>query len=319
LHLTTLEQELQATKEYLETTIEELGASNEELQSANEELQSTNEELETAKEELQSTNEELISVNSELQDKIDDMEEINNDINNLFVSTEVGIIFLDTHLGIRRFTPNMNHFFNLIPTDIGRSLQDITSKTPHENICQEAEEVLATLQTKEREIKVGADGEWYNMRILPYRTLENVIDGVVLTFVDITARKRLEGIIQAARIYAESIVDTLREPLLVLNGDLIVVSSNRSFYRTFKTSPAETEKRRIYDLGSGQWNILRLRELLEEIIPKNTLLEDFEVEVDFPDLGRKKMLLNARRIPAMESLPGLILLAMEDITDKKPH
>jgi two-component system CheB/CheR fusion protein len=319
LRLTTLEQELQATKEYLETTIEELGASNEELQSANEELQSTNEELETAKEELQSTNEELISVNSELQDKVEDMVHITNDINNLFVSTEVGIIFLETDLGIRRFTPNMNRFFNLLPSDTGRSLRDITSKTQHEDICRDAEEVLATLQTKEREIRAGEDGNWYNMRILPYRTLENVIDGVVLTFVDVTERKKLEGIVQAARIYAESIVDTVREPLLVLDGDLIVVSANRSFYRKFGTSPAETEKRRIFDLGNGQWNIPSLRELLEEIIPKNTSLEDFEVEVDFPDLGRKRLLFNAREIPALESQPALILLAMEDITVKKPH
>ena len=218
--LTTLEQELQATKEYLESTIEELGASNEELQSTNEELQSTNEELETAREELQSTNEELVSVNSELQTKIDDMTEINNDINNLFTSTEVGIIFLDTQLGIRRFTPNMTQFFNLIPTDAGRSLRDITSKTGDDRICQDAEEVLATLQTKEMEIKAGGDGKWYNLRFLPYRTSENMIDGVVLTFVDITERKSLESLIQAARIYAESIVDTVREPLLVLRWRL---------------------------------------------------------------------------------------------------
>ena len=316
--LTILEQELQATKEYLETTIEELGASNEELQSANEELQSTNEELETAREELQSTNEELVSVNSELQMKIDDMTEISNDINNLFTSTEVGIIFLDTQLGIRRFTPNMTQFFNLIPSDAGRSLRDITSKTVYDNICQDAEEVLATLQTKEMEIKAGVEGKWYNMRILPYRTSENMINGVVLTFVDITERKRLEDVIRAARIYAESIVDTVREPLLALDGDLMVVSANRSFYRMFKMSAADTENRRIYDLGGGQWNIPSLRELLEEIIPQNTSFEDFAVEVEFPDLGRKKMLLNARQIPVGESQPALILLAMEDITDKRP-
>jgi two-component system CheB/CheR fusion protein len=317
--LTTLEQELQATKEYLETTIEELGASNEELQSANEELQSTNEELETAREELQSTNEELVSVNSELQTKIDDMTEISNDINNLFTSTEVGIIFLDPQLGIRRFTPNMTQFFNLIPTDVGRSLRDITSKIAYDHICQDAEEVLATLQTKEREIKAGVNGKWYNMRILPYRTSENMIDGVVLTFVDITERKRLEDFIQAARIYAESIVDTVREPLLVLDGDLMVVSANRSFYLKFGTWPAETKNRRIYDLGNGQWNIPSLRELLEEIIPKNTSLDDFVIEHEFQELGRRRMLLNARQIPGGESQPALILLAMEDITDQRPH
>ncbi|MGO9622600.1 MAG: chemotaxis protein CheB [Desulfobaccales bacterium] len=317
--LTTLEQELQATKEYLETTIEELGASNEELQSANEELQSTNEELETGREELQSTNEELVSVNSELQMKIDDMAEINDDINNLFISTEVGIIFLDSQLGIRRFTPNITQFFNLIPTDAGRSLRDITSKTGYDHICQDAEAVLATLQTKEREIKAGVDGKWYNLRFLPYRTSENMIDGVVLTFVDITERKRLEDLIQAARTYAESIVDTVREPLLVLAGDLMVVSGNRSFYRFFRMSAADTENRHIFDLGKGQWNIPSLRELLEEIISQNTSFEDFAVEVEFPDLGRKTMLLNARQIPGGESQPARLLLAMEDITDKRPH
>jgi two-component system CheB/CheR fusion protein len=212
----------------------------------------------------------------------------------------------------------MTQFFNLIPTDTGRSLRDITSKTGYGQICQDAEEVLTTLQTKEREIEAGVNGKWYNMRILPYRTSENMIDGVVLTFVDITERKKLKDLIQAARIFAESIVDTVREPLLVLNGDLLVISANRAFYRMFRTSPAETEKRRLYDLGNGQWHIPSLRELLEEIIPKNTSFEDFVVEVEFPDLGRKKMLLNARRIPGEESQTELILLALEDVTEKKP-
>jgi len=168
-----LEQELQSTKEYLQTTIEELEAaneelksSNEELQSTNEELQSTNEELETAKEELQSTNEELVTVNSELQNKIDELTQLSNDTNNLLASTEIGTIFLDRDLGIKRFTPGMTALFNLIPTDIGRSLCDITSKIAYDQLHQDAEGVLTTLQVLEKEVQ-AENGKLFTMRILP--------------------------------------------------------------------------------------------------------------------------------------------------------
>ena len=188
-----MENELQATKEYLQTTVEELEASNEELkstneelQSTNEELQSTNEELETAKEELQSTNEELVTVNSELNNKIDELTEVNNDINNLLASTEIGTLFLDRELRIRRFTPAATKLFNLISQDVGRSIRDIAPKTGNENLWQDAEQVLHTLQVKELELK-SYTGETYAARLLPYRTRGNVIDGVVLTFIDISA------------------------------------------------------------------------------------------------------------------------------------
>ncbi len=189
----TLEQELRSTKEYLqtaieelETTNEELTSTNEELQSANEELQSANEELETSREELQSTNEELATVNAELQTKIDDLSCVNNDLNNLLVSTEIGTIFLDSSLRIKRFTPSVAKIFNLINTDIGRPISDLTAKTTHEGIYADCGKVLATLNTIEKTIGVKS-GDSFSMRILPYRTLENVIDGLVLTFTDITA------------------------------------------------------------------------------------------------------------------------------------
>jgi two-component system CheB/CheR fusion protein len=187
-----LEQELSSTKEYLQTTIEELEttneelkSTNEELQSTNEELQSTNEELETSREELQSTNEELETVNSELQNKVTELSYANNDLNSLLGSTEIGTIFLDTDLNIKRFTPSMTEFFNLRNTDIGRPIRDITSNIPHKEFCQDAEDVLKTLNRKQLEIET-TDNKHYSMNILPYRTTENVIDGVVITFVDIT-------------------------------------------------------------------------------------------------------------------------------------
>jgi two-component system, chemotaxis family, CheB/CheR fusion protein len=197
--VTSLEQELQSTKQYLQTTVEELEASNEELKSTNEELQSTNEELqssneelETSKEELQSTNEELGTVNAELQGKIDELSRANDDLNNLFASTEVGTIFLDTELRIKSFTPSASKIFNLIKTDIGRSISDLSPKITYEDIHKDAQQVLKTLSQKETEIQT-AEGEWFSMRLLPYRTVENVIDGVVITFVDINKIKKAES------------------------------------------------------------------------------------------------------------------------------
>ena len=226
-----LEHELLATREYLQTTVEELEASNEELkstneelQSTNEELQSTNEELETAKEELQSTNEELVTVNAELNNKIYELIEVNNDINNLLASTEIGTLFLDRELRIRRFTPAATHLFNLIPTDVGRSIKDIAPKTENPNIWEETETVLHTLQVKDMELK-SLTGEIYAGRILPYRTRENLIDGVVITFIDVSA----QHLLGLAKNFAESIADTVRESLLILNGDLKVISANEDF------------------------------------------------------------------------------------------
>lgn len=195
--LLNLEQELQSTREYLQTTIEELETSNEELkstneelQSVNEELQSTNEELETSKEELQSTNEELTTVNTELQGKIAELSQANNDINNLLASTGIGIIFLDIDLCIKRFTPAMANIFNLLPSDMGRPIGDITANINYDGLHDDAKAVLDTLARKE--IEVGStNGKIYSMCIAPYRTVENIIDGVVLTFVNITEVKQL--------------------------------------------------------------------------------------------------------------------------------
>jgi two-component system CheB/CheR fusion protein len=318
--LQALEQELQAGKEANQANIEELEAANEELrstseeiQSANEELQSANEELETSREELQSTNEELMTVNAELQNKVEELSAINNDIDNLLAGTEVGTIFLDRRLSVKRFTPFVTRLFNLIPTDLDRSLTHITSRIKYDHLEQDAQEVLSTLQTKEVEIETR-EGGWFTMRVMPYRTRENVIDGVVLTFTDITRLKHLGDQLQEALDYAQGIVETVREPLMVLNSDLVVQSANRSFYQTFQTMPPSTEGRRIYDLGNGQWDIPRLRELMEEIIPQNSVFENFLIEHDFPGLGVRTMMLNARRLEARPGHPALILLALEDIT-----
>lgn len=194
----SLEHELRSAKEYLQTTIEELETSNEELkstneelQSSNEELQSTNEELETSKEELQSVNEELTTVNTELQQKIDELSKTSSDLNNLLASTQIGTIFLDTDLHIQRYTPAVTKFVNLIQSDVGRPLAHLVSNLKYENVVDDAQEVLKDLTPKQIDVQTK-EGRWYTMRILPYRTIENVIDGVVITFFEITDMKRAQ-------------------------------------------------------------------------------------------------------------------------------
>lgn len=185
-------EEVQTLREEMQSSQEELKSANEELQSTNEELQSTNEELTTSKEEMQSLNEELQSVNVELQAKVDELSAANNDMKNLLNSTDIATIFLDNALHVRRFTNQATRLFKLIPGDIGRPLADIVSSLDYPGLLADAEEVLRTLAFADREAPAGGD-RWFQVRIMPYRTLENVIDGVVITFNDVSRAKRLEG------------------------------------------------------------------------------------------------------------------------------
>ncbi|MDP2601143.1 MAG: chemotaxis protein CheB [Deltaproteobacteria bacterium] len=191
-------QELQTTREEMQTSQEELKATNEELQSTNEELQSTNEELTTSKEEMQSMNEELQTLNSELQHKVNDMSRLNNDMKNLFDSTEIATVFLDPALRVRLFTAGSNRIFKLIPGDVGRAITDIVSELAYPELANDAREVLRTLAVHEQPA-AARDGRWFTVRIMPYRTLENMIDGVMITFMDITASKTLEGKLRATQ------------------------------------------------------------------------------------------------------------------------
>ena len=309
-------QRLQQTIEALQTSNEELKSTNEELQSTNEELQSTNEELETTKEELQSLNEELETVNSELQGKLDALSDANDDLQNLMNSTEVATIFLDNELCIKRFTMEAKRVSNLIAIDVGRPLSDIVSKLADTRMLEEAQDVLQTLVAKEREVQTS-DGSWFFMRILPYRTAKNTIDGLVLTFQDITKMKFAEQVVQAARGLAANIVETVREPLLVLDDQLRVVSANQAFYRTFQVTQREVEQQLLYHLCHGAWNIPDLRRLLEEILPKSTSFQDFVVDKTFPSVGRKILALNGRRLMQQTAQPGRILLAMEEVTTRQ--
>ncbi len=313
--LAYMKESHQATVEEQQASNEELKSTNEEMQSTNEELQSTNEELETSKEELQSVNEELITVNSELQAKIEQLAGMQNDMKNLLDNTHIGTVFLDENLIIRRFTREATHIYRLVASDVGRPLSDIKSTINGEELLIKAQSVLETLTPIEQEVRTG-NGAWFLLRIQPYRTLDNIIEGVVMTFTDISKRVEADLAVQLARELAESVVDTIRAPLLVLDGDLQVVSANRAFYQFFQVTVADTVGRKIYDLGNSQWNIPALRELLEIILPRDRTVEGYVVEHDFPAIGHHKIRLNARRIIGKTNEPSLILLTTEDIGDQ---
>ena len=195
-------QELQTTREEMQTSQEEAKSANEELQSANEEMQSTNEELTTSQEEMQSMNEELQTLNAELQHKVEDLSRLNNDMKNLLDSAELATVFLDSALRVRLFTAGSNRVFRLIPGDMGRPITDITSELDCPELADRAREVLRTLAIHEQQVP-ARNGRWFLMRIMPYRTLENMIDGVVMTFADITASKTLEGTLRATQASME--------------------------------------------------------------------------------------------------------------------
>ncbi|MEQ8847499.1 CheR family methyltransferase [Botrimarina sp.] len=490
-------QRLQAVIEEYETGQEEMKASNEELQSANEELRSTMEELETSKEELQSMNEELQTVNQENRHKVEELGQLSGDLQNLLAATDIATLFLDRQLRILRFTPRVADLFSIRITDRGRPVSDLTHRLAYQQMTDDAQRVLDKLVPVEREVRDHDDG-WYLARVLPYRTADDRIDGVVLTFVDITARRRAEervrrserllavqlnasqrfhefstrllrgedkravfeemlevaasvldsriacvqllegesaadgraaqlrliadiglsresahawrviaadsdtacgralksgkqviledlqqeeriageelepyrlsGIravlstplfsrddkllgmistfwrephrptrqqldtfevvggltstlleqllsdeeLRAAKTAAENIIETLHEPLVVLNRNLTIRSCNPAFYHHFHVRPDETQGKKIYDLGNGQWNLPELRRLLEDVLPDNNSFVDYEVDHRFESIGRRVLLLNARRLEHEQ----LILLGIRDITER---
>ena len=313
--LTDSQAYLQATMEEQESTNQRLAAANEEILSSNEELQSTNEELQTAKEEIQAANEELKTTNDEIQHRNVEARQSNDDLLNLLRSVELPILMLQDDLRIRRFTPAAQRIFNLIASDVGRLFSDIRSNINIPDLESLIREAIDTPTVLEREVRDGS-GRWYSLSIRPYKTTENQIDGAVLSLLDIDNLKRNAERLRASRDYAEAIVETVRQPLIVLDEELRVKTANRSFYQMFQLSPAQTERQPFFELGNGQWNIPHLRQLLEEILLENNQFQDFEVEHEFENIGSKTLLLNARELVLPEESRS-ILLAIEDITQRQ--
>lgn len=428
-------QRLRTIVEDYETSQEEMKASNEEMQSTNEELRSTMEELETSKEELQSINEELQTVNQENRHKVEELAQLTSDLQNLLTATDIATLFLDRDLRILRFTPQLGNLFNILVTDRGRPISDLTHKLGYSELRSDAEAVLNRLVPIEREVRDEA-GHWYFTRVLPYRSAEDRIEGIVITFIDISGRKQAEGALRAseerlrriinidavgvlifddegalldcndaflkmcgysrqdtaarkltwrtitppeylqasereweklantgrigpyekeivcrdgsrlwmvfagaslgdgtvaeywmdvsdrkrdeqdlrdAKDYAELIIEALHEPLLVLSPELVVRSANQAFYDHFDRDPEHTLGRVVYDLDHATWDTPSMRRLFEDVLPGSKIVNDFEIEVSLGSMGRRVLLINARRLDGVQ----LTLLGVRDITDRK--
>jgi len=321
--IATLERDLSETRDYLqsiqeqhEATNEELQASNEEIQSANEELQSVNEELETSKEELESANEELNTVNEEMASRNIELNRLNSDLSNLQTSTRLAIVLFGRDLTIRRFSPQAEKQFNLMATDVGRPINEVRHNLDLTDLETFVDEVIVSIRERERDVR-DKEGRWYSLRVRPYLTIDNKVDGAVLVLVDIDALKRTELLVTESREYNDAIIRTVPDPLVVLDSDLLVSSANDAFYRTFRLSRKEAEGSSIFDLSHGAWDTPGLRQLLDDIIPRNSFFDDFEVMQDFERIGTRSLLLNARTLLQPDSKTKLVLLGIRDITRQK--
>ncbi len=310
-----LRRELAATRDQLHSNIHDLAAANEELQSANEEilssneeLQSTNEELDTAKEELQSTNEELTTLNDELHGRNDELILANSDLANLLASVQIPIVMVGRDLTIRRFTPAAQRLLNLIPSDIGRPIRHIKPNINSLDVEKPVAEVIETMIAYEHEVE-DDEGRSYLLRIRPYRSVENRVDGAVLALFDISATR---DALSVARRTGDAVVSTVREPILLLDSNLRVTRANPAFCSAFAEFRAEeAEGHFVYELGNSRWNIPELRELLEHVLPERKNFEGFPVEHDFAgSVGRRRLLLDGRRIDSGRSGTGVILLVI---------
>ncbi len=310
-----LQAELTSTRRYLQSIIEELRSTNEEAQSSNEELQSANEELQTAKEELQASNEELQTLNTEMDSRNADLKQLSDDLLNVLTSLQTPILLLDGALRIRRFTPVSERLLNLIATDVGRPVSDLKPRINVPDLEELVRHVMDNLAPQEREVR-DQEGRWYSLRVRPYRSSENRIDGAVLQLLDIDELKRTSERFERARDYASAIVETVREPLVVLDAQLRIASANRAFFEAFKTSPEESLNRSVYEIGGQRFDFPELHNLLDRVAQRDSRIEDVELERDFEGVGRRTMLLSARRIEGDDET-GRVLLAFEDITERK--
>jgi two-component system, chemotaxis family, CheB/CheR fusion protein len=318
-----LEGELDATGKELQSAIHELEIANEEQKainqeamSANEEFQSTNEELMTSREELQSLNEELTALNSQLHETLERQRSTSNDLHNILDSSGVATLFLDSDLNIRFFTPAAKSLFRVIATDIGRPLADLAHRINDTRLLADAGMVLAGHVPANREVE-AENGAWYTRRILPYRTQDARVAGVVITFADISERKTAERAIEAARSYSDSIVNTIRQPLVVLDEELCVISASHSFYSTFSVEPEDTVGRQLDAVDEGRLDIAALRVFLDRLRNGEGVTEDHEIDIELPLRGMRSLLVSALEIRDEPLATRKILLAVEDITERK--
>jgi two-component system CheB/CheR fusion protein len=317
--IAALDKELQFTKhrlqtiiEEMESSLEELKSTNEELQSANEELQSTNEEAMTNKEEMQSLNEELMTLNMQYQAKTEESNQTANDMKNLLDATDIALIFLDNNMVIKRFTQSVGSIINLVPGDVGRPLQHFASNLRYEHLLRDVQQVLNRLTSVELSIQSTSD-DWYTMRILPYRTLDNYISGAIITFTRITALKNKEMRLQDMANFLEEMQASMHEPLVAFDERLHVYFSNQSFANLFEKTPADLQDQPLRNLGQV-WSQPVLREQLEGLLAENasrTTFDDLVLDAELPGLGMRRLHLYGRLL--RQKPDSRILLGISNI------
>jgi two-component system CheB/CheR fusion protein len=321
VRIAAVEKELRAKEEYLQSTLqemetssEELKSANEEMQSVNEELQSTNEELETSKEELQSVNEELATVNVELQTKVSELSRANNDMNNLLAGTGVATLFVDHQLHIARFTPPITRLINLIDSDVGRPVGHIVSNlVGYDRLVEDVQTVLDALAPKEAEVQTKA-GAWYLMRIGPYRTLENAVEGAVVTFVDITERKRMEEELRRSENRFSKAFCASPDLLVISRrADGRIIEVNDGWERALGYSRQEVTWRTSLELGlfvnPGDW-----QRILAQLRERGSV-RDCETEIRCKSGEVRTTLLSSEQLD-IDGEPCLLTI-MHDITEGK--
>lgn len=318
-----LRHELQATRDYLQSIVEvheaateELRSANEEILSSNEELRSTNEELQTAKENMQSGNEELQTVNDELNHRNRELAWANNDLVNLFASSSIPIVMLGRDLCIRRFTTPAERLMNLIPSDVGRPIGNIRTNLDLPELDQRTAEVIANLTPQEHEVQ-DRDGHWHSVRIRPYITIDNRIDGAVIAVVDINAAKQLSERVRLTGEFADAIIEAVTTPLMVLNADLHITRANGAFYQTFRSSPDRSKGRSLPEVIQGPWDSLGLLGRLHESLHQGQMVQNQEIEFEVQPGELRTFLIHAQPIARQGNLEPMTLLAMDDITMRK--
>lgn len=295
-------QQLHTTIEQMETSLEELKSTNEELQSTNEELQSTNEESLTTKEEMQSLNEELMTINMQYQSKAEELNQLNNDMKNMLDNIEAGTIFLDNDLNILRFTPQVKRLFSLIPSDVGRSLTHIVSAFDRASLENDVLEVIETLKDKELEVRT-LKGDWYSIRMTPYRTLDNFISGAVLTFNRITALKDMKRHIDTLKQANIAMINELHHPALLLDEELTILAANKVFFNTFRLQQKDIDNRSFHDLLNHRWQTKKLNKTLKKLTSETTVSLE---------IGSKSFMVMLRPVSDETNASAMVIVIMKE-------
>ena len=316
-----LRQDLAATKIYLQSLIEErdirnqeLTSSSEEVQAANEELQSTNEELETTKEELQSANEELQTVNEELSHRNATLTETGNDLTNLLTSVNIPVLMLNNDLQIRQFTPLTQKLLSVRATDINRPISEIRLNFTVDNLEDILRDVLDTLNTREVEIQ-DRDGRFHILKIRPYRTTDNKIEGVVLVMLDVDQLRRSQIDLSSARDFARGVIEAVQIPVLVLARNLTVRFANDAFRGLTNLSSPELDGRLFPDIASRIWGLESIGEELEQVGQPGSASSSLEKEFVSSKEDKRILYIRVRALPSDDG--NVLLLTVEDITERK--